>query len=67
MFSLDKINVQILPGSDLPTHLPATSVQTGETTIHIQTSQDWVVTGKYRGNVLHAISLNKLDQQESEA
>ena len=67
MFSLDKINVQILHGSDLPTHLPATSVQPGETTIHIQTSQDWVVTGKYRDNVLHAISLNKLGQQESQA
>ena len=67
MSSLDKINVQILHGSDLSTHLPATPIQTGETTIHIQTSQDWVVTGKYRDNVLHAISLNKLDQQESEA
>ena len=66
MSSLDKINVQILHRSDIPTHLPATPAQPGETTINIQTTQSWVVTGKYRDNVLHTISLNKLVRQESE-
>ncbi len=67
MSSPDKINVQILHGSDLTISPAASPSQPGETTIHIQTSQDWVVTGKYRGNVLQAIRLNKLVRQESEA
>lgn len=67
MSSPQKINVQILPRNNFSTYLPDTSKQPEETTINIRTTQSWVVTGKYRNNILYSISLNKLDRQESEA
>jgi hypothetical protein len=64
MSSIDKISLQILPGGNSPTATEITPTQHGDTTIQIQTSENWVVTGTYRHNVLKAINLNKLGTQE---
>jgi hypothetical protein len=60
MSSIDKISLQILSGGSSSPATEITPTQHGETTIQIQTSENWVVTGTYRHNVLKAINLNKL-------
>lgn len=67
MSSPKRINVEILHKNNSSAYPPDRSNQPKEHTINIQTTQDWVVTGKYRNNLLYSISLNKLVRQGSEA
>ena len=66
MTSPQKINLQIFHRDNIFAKSPIKSNQPQETTINIHTTHSWVVTGKYRNNLLYSITLDKLDSLESE-
>ena len=59
MSSLHTIDVQLVQGSDSPLEFTTAPPQTGDYTINIQASEEWVITGKYRDNILCTLTLNK--------
>jgi hypothetical protein len=66
MSSLHQIDVQLVHGSDSPLEIATAPPQTGDYTINIQASEEWVITGKYRDNMLCALTLNRQTHPESE-
>ena len=65
MSSLNKIDVLLVNSTASPESQNTTPSQPGDYTINIQATDGWIVTGKYRHNLLQAITINKLTPKES--
>jgi hypothetical protein len=67
MDTLEKYHLEFLLRNNVRTRLSTPSAGRTETTINIQASDDWVVTGTYADNQLQKFSLKKVDYQNKEA